>query len=459
MLNSFNNPPPEYRLTSSQGCRATDGSVNHLSIEQIKADFDRCKASPLDLSYHDASSKLRPETDIQHPRAQPPACSPGYAEFSSYTARINYALAQGRYVAQAALLQAAQSCRTPYSQAYHEALIRSHLGYDVLDEPGLVGSCCVDQQLLTDGHSYELLIIPPLSAISYEAALKIMEFVEDGGMVIATNVLPEFDAHGDPSPQIRDIFFSLFGVDPTDPRQQAGASVVSRHRHETFFLRLKNPAELASHLHHVVCEAIKPEVSIRWHGSECDDILFHHRALNSGEIYFFANTANEARIVRLSIRCTKAPCVLNPETGQRTALPNCTQIGSRTLLLQEFERHGSMLISFDDHPSLAVPPPVPDEIYKRSLPGEWGCVSDGSGDATYRQTVMLPNLLPSQRAFIRVDNPSTTVEYFVNGRSAGLRAWPPFEVDVSRLVKPGLNDIELKLSHPCEFGDAGVMII
>ena len=82
-------------------------------------------------------------------------------------------------------------------------------------------------------------------------------------------------------------------------------------------------------------------------------------------------------------------------------------------------------------------------MYKRQ---EQGCPFY-SGTAVYRQTVDIPGFLPSQRVVIQAEKPADIVAFVINGAPAGVRPWAPFQVDITDLVKPGPNFVELKVTN------------
>jgi len=353
---------------------------------------------------------------------------PHYGLIADYAARLSYALSQGKHRAQIALLwPRAEALRTSevskFTRAYLDILVTrlpaEHLDYDILDEESVGQATAVDQRLHVAREEYELLILPPAGAIGCQAVAKIKEFVEDGGKV--------------------------------------------------FLFSSQRPRDLVPVLRTLISRAIKPEVSARLGGAECRDIGCVHRVLDDGELFFFANHTAKPREVRISMRCSRAPYRLDLETGDAVALPNCTQRGDRTLLLHRFEPHASLLVYFGDEPALVVGRPGrADEGEEVALPREWEfstdepaspsrTITDGSwaeqgfprfsGAGTYARTVELPRIDPGRRVFLRAVDPADMVEFVVNGSWAGVRAWPPFEVEVTPLLKPGPNRIEIRVTN------------
>lgn len=543
---------------------------------------------------------------------------PHYKLFADYTARLCYTLSQGKHKAQVALLYPARGFQTEwapgtqgpldsmiaeYFDMYCAYLLKEHVDYDILDEQAIQRAASVDGQLMLAGEEYELLIVPPTTALDYQTALKIAEMIEDGGKVITTMLLPVEDAEGEKHEEIRQIFSSLFDRDPIELRNRARAGtlpeapLLSRPQHNTFFFEAPQPSDLIPLLRTGICKAIRPEVSVRRNGAECGDITYIHRSMEDAELFFFTNNAREPRVVQLSIRCDRSPHMLDLETGTSMALPNCTQVGSRTVLLHKFESCGSLLVYFGNDPALAIPTPVIEGGLDTELTGPWefstlqpnslplrdwrlgitteqdhmryeyvtsfdadfvpeelflvlddmpqlgadaGCagsnctvfVNDApaskkapwvldaafqciditqlvrkgantvriavehggwsgdpqlmlaeprlmgtfsleetsgrllpsrstietgswtdqgypyySGTGVYTRSVNVPDFARGQRVIVRAENPADMVEFVINGASAGVRPWPPFEIDITPLVKPGPNTVELRITN------------
>lgn len=530
---------------------------------------------------------------------------PNYGLFAEYAARLSYALSQGKHRAQVALLlpgrtfaeeksvrgsrlvrDFAQDCFATYC----EWLLRLHIDYDLLAEKSLMEAAAIDQSLLIGDESYELLILPPMTAVEYGAAMKIKEFVEDGGKVLGTMLLPVEDSLNKEHEKVRRVFAGIFDVNPLELRANLLDGIAPRNpqikeaKSGALFLEAKRPADLVRELRAAVAKAVRLDVSVRRESAECPDILVCARKHADLDLFFLCNQAPEAREVQVSIRCDRAPLLLDPETGQASALPNCTQQGSRTIFMQRFEPFGSLLIGFHDEPALAVPAQVMETGVEIPLSNDWdfeilgpnslplpewesdsagnccravfdaeyippdlallyehnsetgddrglpivtvngkesgpagrledanfrtfhiadlaivgknvitlaglphdpnesvararlrliGSFSLGSdkqtlaepvsaiktgswttqgypfysGTAAYRQTVEIPPFLGSGRVVMQVDQPGEWVEFVINGVHAGTRLWAPFMIDITPLVKPGPNAIELRVTN------------
>lgn len=530
---------------------------------------------------------------------------PYYKYFADYTARLGYALSGGKHRAQVALLKPSMDRETGKAGAlsseffgiYCERLLAEHIDYDIIDEQTLHRALPMDERLMIAGEEYEMIIMPPMSSISYEAAIKIREFIFEGGKVLGTIFLPVNDADGEESKEIRKLFGDIFGTDPIQFQKNIESDAkTSKPRiihtdGRALFLTGINEYTITTILHQALRMAIKPCVSIRINGSECSDISCLHRSANGIDIFFFTNNADEAKEVQISVRSDGAPYMLNPESGDITALPNCTQQGNRTVLLHRFERYGSLLVAFGNEPAFAItlPPveqgqeiplkeewefsihqpnnvPLPDWTFntitqpdrdifeyttsfessielkdvaivlenipnfdqndsptlfindneaaltdriskdpgyycfdisnmvrkgsnkvkllvphtgwtgnpvespvRARLAGSFSLDHDRrpaaprkkirigswtdqgypfySGTASYKQSVYIPDFARGQRVILRAFNPADIVEFIVNGASAGVRPWTPFEMDITPLVKPGPNNMELRITN------------
>ena len=78
--------------------------------------------------------------------------------------------------------------------------------------------------------------------------------------------------------------------------------------------------------------------------------------------------------------------------------------------------------------------------------GDWsgmGALASYSGGAWYRKTMALTPEQAGGRATLDLGGLSASAELRVNGKSAGIRIAPPWKFDVTGLVKPGENRVEV----------------
>jgi hypothetical protein len=70
-----------------------------------------------------------------------------------------------------------------------------------------------------------------------------------------------------------------------------------------------------------------------------------------------------------------------------------------------------------------------------------------SGRAIYRKRFELPDSFKGQRVFLEPEMEDDVLEVSVNGQSAGVRLWEPYQMEITDLVKPGENIIELRVAN------------
>lgn len=70
-----------------------------------------------------------------------------------------------------------------------------------------------------------------------------------------------------------------------------------------------------------------------------------------------------------------------------------------------------------------------------------------SGVGIYRGSFDLPQALPGGRLLLRFAEVGDLVEVVLNGEPVGVRAWPPYHLEVTDKVRPGLNRIELRIAN------------
>jgi hypothetical protein len=70
-----------------------------------------------------------------------------------------------------------------------------------------------------------------------------------------------------------------------------------------------------------------------------------------------------------------------------------------------------------------------------------------SGRAIYRKTFELPEAFVGQRVFLEPEMVDDVLEVTVNGRSAGVRLWTPYQVEITDLLKPGENTLDLRVAN------------
>jgi alpha-L-rhamnosidase len=313
----------------------------------------------------------------------------------------------------------------------------------------------------TVGIPYKVLILPAVDRIPPATYERIVEFARRGGIVIATRRLPSTaPGHLNAtaiSARVQEISKSLFHS------QIATAHFVA------------NEHTLGTSL----ASWLRPDFVVT---PQSPEIGFVHRHLVSGDLYFVANTSNQPHSVRASFRSAAAHAELwDPFTGSIKGLKNPRQI---ELNLEPYE---SRIIYFSNTPLTAPLNEVPSTNKRIDISQDWQVkLGDASirmadlaswtqnpehryysGSATYEKAIEIPEIdvHPGHSVFLdfgegtKVSYPEPlprfnmraylespvreAAQVYVNDSPAGYVWHPPFRVEISHLLKPGMNNIRV----------------
>jgi hypothetical protein len=217
---------------------------------------------------------------------------------------------------------------------------------------------------------------------------------------------------------------------------------------------------------------LEPDFSYR---SPIEDskVMFLHRKLDNGEIYFVANQKDQKENIEASFLVSGyKPELWDAATGQ--IKPASYQFeGNRTKVTIPFERFGTVFVVFRERTQeTRASIPEPTEQLVQQLEGPWQVTfqeergapasvtfhklydfrestDNGiryfSGIATYSKDVDL-----SQSAIDRGDLVidlgvvNNLAEVWVNGQLAGTTWKPPYRVDITDFISAGTNKLEIK---------------
>jgi hypothetical protein len=303
---------------------------------------------------------------------------PARAELNDYVGRLSYLLQHGRHVADVAVLYPIASLHAQYhnlggqtfplrdgekppqimEEAYSreggfahgmdyqdvgEALFRSlRVDYTYLHPDVLAENCKVEgNRLVLDNREnreeYRVLIVPSGKVISSAAALKIKQFYDAGGTVIATGELPtesqEFGKDRDLQKTIADVF----GVAPDEPIRADVKRAQDRMNFYVFWYYVKKNAAGGQAIFLPVAHpwlidyALKlvlpqrdvdiqmPMAPIRT-GTDYDGALTYiHKVKDGRDIYFFANSSQQAVDTNVVLRGAKKLTIWDPHNGTQRA--------------------------------------------------------------------------------------------------------------------------------------------
>jgi hypothetical protein len=302
------------------------------------------------------------------------------------------------------------------------------------------------------GLNHSILVLPPMERIDAAAYAVIARWAERGGKVVAIGRLPD----------------KAGGL--LDGKQHMAVQALSDRLARTKGVSVVKENDLRS----AIGAAADPDVRLSKPNSA---IGFVHRRLAGGDLYFIANTGN----VLVSTTARFAGDRGNgswwdPMTGRKWA----AGAGELRVELAPYE---SRLLVFAGVPAKATPTP-PANL--RSLGEGWSFTREGrapvpighfaswtddqqllhfSGTATYRRKLQVSALdrrcfaldfgtasprpvRPQARLSAALDAPVRDAAVVsVNGIRVGSVWAPPYRLDISDALRPGLNRIEVQVSN------------
>lgn len=319
----------------------------------------------------------------------------------------------------------------------------------------------------TVGVPYKALVLPDVDRIPVATYEKILAFARKGGVVIATRRAPEsgpglMDA-ADNAARVKQISHTLF------EEGRATAHLV------------QSDAELGQELG----KDLTPDMTLT---PRTPAIGFIHRKLADGDLYFVANTSNEAKHAVGHFRdAAEHGEIWDAFTGKVAGVADPQHVD---LELAPYE---SRLILFSNEAERGVKEPVRRERVIADLSRQWTFTLGEKGTATklerlgswtqdakseyfsgtgrYERDVEIQadQLTPSAKVFVDfgkgepeaipahaprpnmrayLDAPvREAAEVYVNGKSAGYVWRPPYRVDATSLVHAGVNHLRVVVGN------------
>ena len=205
-----------------------------------------------------------------------------------------------------------------------------------------------------------------------------------------------------------------------------------------------------------------------------------HRRTGNTDVYFVANTRPEPLVRECVFRVAgKTAELWDPETGVTHALPGASQVNGRTRASLRFGPAQSWFVVFRDTPGTLRSSQNPFAEWQRlqqidggwslSFDPEWGTketlkldqlaswaahsdplVRYYSGTAVYRKSFELADAALLEKGKpLRLDLGQVEVvaRVKVNGQDCGIAWKPPYQVDVTRALRPGENTLEIEVAN------------
>jgi hypothetical protein len=412
--------------------------------------------------------------------------------FNTYLSRCSYLLQQGHFVADVLYYYGEDA---PVVVPYWKAT-EPHLpaGYDcdwINTEVLLQAKVINHQIILPSGLGYRVLVLPSdLIHLRLPVIQKLKELVKAGAILVAP--------HPSTSPSLMDYPAGDDSIRQIDTDVWGPYGGIQRYHQKEGHPFGKGIVYSGFSLEEVFYdEQIEPD--FRHTSPNLDDtIVWIHRQTADADIYFVANQQPHPVDLTASFRViNKKPEFWDPSTGDIT--PAAYNIGlSNTTVPLHLDPRGSLFVVFRKpamRSTQTMVPPTESLLttlsgpWQLAFPPDWGAPpsamfdsliswtevkQDGikyfSGTATYSQAFTLPSNRSTARSKTRKDKRiemeasalekdknkkivldlgtvKEIAEVFVNGQPLGIYWKPPFRVDITAALKPGLNVLEIKVTN------------
>ena len=454
---------------------------------------------------------------------------PYLSHFADYVNRASYILQQGKPVADVAVYVAAEDAMAEaeirelllnwavrdrlssngpppefgltnalhYESNVVKTLITNGYSFDGVDTFALAEMQVAEGRLRSGDGEYSIMVLPHLTGIDVESLRKIRSFVDQGGIVIATERLPG-TAYGmqdleKNQAEVERLVLELFGVVPEGPALQShrlgkGVAIFSRDERTSFLNALR------WHL---------PDIAFR---EASQYVSFVHRRTPERDYYFLANTSDSPQRLDATFRVgAKQPELWDLKTGAVTPIIAFEHTKAGTRVPFTLGPFGSIVIAFAengrgpvttdtdldltaahdgwmarvfenrtyyiDRPRgreeikvSGIPAPIPVTARWRlkfsdsSVPAaalddlkSWTDISSArffSGMGTYEAEFSFSMKLgPDVGVVLDLGGVRETAELWLNDQSAGVAWMRPYRFDVTPYIRQGSNRLRIDVTN------------
>lgn len=379
-------------------------------------------------------------------------------DWNRYLARTSFMLQQGRPVSDVAYY---------YGEEGPLVVMRGRIadtprynGFDFINTEALQSAEVEDGRLVApSGLTYRVLQLGGSSRMQTVPVLRRLKALVSAGLTVVGHAPDDTPSLSDNPAEFRRLRAELWGADGKGRRLGKGRVQASQSVDQALAALGTGPDLTAQ----------GARVGV--------DVLFQHRALSNGELYFVVSRSDKGGPAKLSFRQTsKAPELWRADSRERTPL-SYRIVNGRTIVPIDFRPNDAVFVLFRD-PAKAPQRNVPrlraeviatlDGDWRVSFaggrgapptttslkPGSWTASSDPairyfSGVATYTRTVDVPAsaLTGGGKVLLALGEVRELADVSVNGEQIGVRFTPPYSFDVTSVLKPGANQIEIRVAN------------
>jgi len=379
---------------------------------------------------------------IRVPGGRGGAAGAGDPSIAWYTNRGGYLMSIGRPAAQVGLYYPSNSMWMGDEEADHSMtklgwqLLEHQVDWDYFDEQSLTSVATLADGGFKDlsGQVFRAIVVPATTVITRAGLDRFQAFVKAGGKVIFVGKTP------------------TLVVDKTF-RDAKGAPDLS-------FATLIEPS--GDITPRVLAALPKPDVTL---DSPWQRLTYTHRSWRDAELYYFFNESNKEESRMVTIAGRGQAQVWDLGTGEIHAISGATAEGDSV-------RFGLMLGPYEAKVVVVGPLPsgvaAPEPSFAAGstvadLGGDWTLDLNGkqvttplkswedlgtasfAGPATYRKQFTATATPAGKRVFLEIADVHDYAKVKLNGKELEAHAWQPYRWEVTNIVKPGSNDLEVEV--------------
>ena len=378
----------------------------------------------------------------------------------NYLARTSYLLQQGHFGADLIYFYGEDSNLTAIF-ADKSPDVPAGFGFDYINADGLIHELSVaDGRIKTpSGMNYRLLGLDPYSKHMSLPVLRAIHKLVEGGAAVAGPKPNDDPSLSDDQAEFNKLNDELFG-DGTGVHKVGKGTVYAGQSLGDVFSKLQVAPDF---------DYTKPESDAR--------LLFVHRKLADGDVYFVDNRKDRAEQVDATFRVAgKAPELWHAETGSSEPVSFKIADGRTTIPLK-LEPWGTVFVVFHKATKeTSYTLPAKTEMQLATVDGPWkvsfqsdrgapptitldklASWSDSqdtgvkyfSGSGTYTKTIDLKVdwLKKGVQVWLDLGDVKNLAEVTVNGKPLGVVWHAPYRVDATGALKPGANEVTIKVTN------------
>lgn len=376
-----------------------------------------------------------------------------------YMARSSYLLQQGRHFADVAYFYGEEAPLTTLFKTGLPDDAPTDYAFDFINADALHEAVEVEGDTLvtTGGARYRVLYLGGNSHyMTLPVLRRLAELVERGATVVGEAPRQSPSLNDDPA-EFDALVTRLWG-DGQGAKVGKGR-VISSTDVEAVLASLDVPPDFALD-----------------HSASDSTVLFQHRRLEDGDIYFLSNREAAVAAGEARFRVTgKRPEIWRADTGETRPLSYRIEEDVTVVELNMAPKDAFFVVFREPADSRAVTVERPDWQPVAGIDGPWQVsfqsgrgapesitmerltplnehpepgVRYFSGVAAYNTSFELPERTePGQPLMLHLGDIGEVAEVFVNGQQAGTAWREPYRVDIGEYVEPGTNELEIRVAN------------